>query len=305
MRQGAWYSILLLLAVSFSYLFVSLAAPDPPIAQAQTLTFGLIPEQNVFLQKKRYQFVCDYLSRQMNVEIKTRILTSYGQAVDEFRQGKVDGAFLGSYLSAVILKLFPTSVLARPVWLDGTSSYKGVIIALKDSGIDPEVQSWKGLSIGMVHTYTSAYLFPLDLLHRQGYPRAENFFGKIKMYGSHDAVVFAVMEGKVDLGACKNTILKQLRATNPQFEAINVLAQSEDFPSNGLIVRDAVPKEHAEKLKTLLLTMHESPEGKQALEAFSASKFIETELTDYDAVFEFMDRLEIKPVLEPPSQDPQ
>jgi phosphonate transport system substrate-binding protein len=300
MQQGMRGAILLLLAVSFSYLSCTHEQPAQVSVPTQTLTIGLIPEQNVFEQKKRYRVFCDYLSRQMGINVRTRLLGNYGQAIEEFQEARIDGAFLGSYLSAVVLKFFPTTVLARPVWLDGTSGYKGLVIARKDSEIGPDVRSWKGRSFGLVHTHTSAgYLFPLDLVRSAGVKNVESFFGPMKMFGSHDAVVLAVLEGRVDLGACKSTIYNRMRGKEPELESIEVLAVSEEFPSNGLILRDEVPHDLAKELRSLMTSLHESEEGRAVLEALQAEKFVDTNPADYHPVFEFMERLNIAFVPEP------
>ena len=143
MRRATSVSFLILLAVSFSYLACDQDQVSSPKPYNEHLIIGLVPEQNVFAQKERYQVFMDYLAPKLGIQLSTRILDSYGRTYEEFTNGKVSAAFMGSYSTAMVLKLMPSQILARPVWLDGSSAYRGYVITLKDSQITSDVKTWK------------------------------------------------------------------------------------------------------------------------------------------------------------------
>ena len=99
------------------------------------LLIGLIPEHNIFKQLERYDPLIRYLSERTGARIETKILSRYGNIIDNFSSAGLDGAFFGSFTYALAHEKLGVSVLARPVNLDGSSTYHGLIIVRKDSGI--------------------------------------------------------------------------------------------------------------------------------------------------------------------------
>jgi ABC-type phosphate/phosphonate transport system substrate-binding protein len=61
------------------------------------LLIGLIPEQNMFNQLNRYEPLAIYLSKKIRVKIKLKILTRYGDIIDNFISAGLDAAFFGSF----------------------------------------------------------------------------------------------------------------------------------------------------------------------------------------------------------------
>ena len=57
---------------------------------------GLIPEQNIFKQLERYQPLADYLSKKIGASIELKVLTRYGNIIDNFVSLGLDAAFFGS-----------------------------------------------------------------------------------------------------------------------------------------------------------------------------------------------------------------
>ena len=74
---------------------------------------------------------------------------------------------------------------------------------------------------------------------------------------------------------------------------MTVLAESPQVPSNGLAVRKDINPAVRLRLKSLLLTLHESTEGQEVLKNFGALKFIETTDQDYKALYNMVQQLGI------------
>ena len=93
--------------------------------------------------------------------------------------------------------------VARPVNVDGTSTYHGYLFARKDSGIRT-VADMKGKRFAYVDRATTAgYLFPRAYLKEKGVADPDRYFGEVFFAGSHDATVLAVLNGEADIGASK------------------------------------------------------------------------------------------------------
>jgi len=254
---------------------------------AAELKIGLIPEQNVFKQLRRYQPVGEYIESKTGHKIKFTILSRYGNIVESFYRKKLDGAFWGSFTGAMAIKKINIQPVARPMNLDGSSSYHGYIIVRKDSGIE-NVSDMKGKRISFVEKATTAgYIFPMAYFREKGVKNINKYFKEYFFAGSHDAAIVQVLDGHSDIACAKDTIYNMLAQENPRIkDELTVLARSAHVPSNGLGLRAELPLGVKGEIKDALLEMHRDPEGKVILNKFGAKQFIETSEKDYVPVFD-------------------
>ena len=123
---------------------------------------GLIPEQDLFSQKERYGALASYISEKSGLDVELKILSRYGNIIDNFLSDQLDGAFFGSFTGALAIKKLGVEPLARPLWLDGKSTYYGLIIVRKDSAIKNALDM-KGKRFAFVDKATTAgWLLPLS-----------------------------------------------------------------------------------------------------------------------------------------------
>ena len=254
----------------------------------------LEPEQNIFEQKRRYKFITDYLSRKMAMNVFVEIVANYGEATDAFMEGSADAGFFGSFSYVLTHAKAGIEPIARPVWFDGSSTYRGYIFVRKDSGIET-VKDMKKRSLVLVDKATTAgYIFQRYYFQYYGIPKLEDYFSKISYAGSHDAAAWAVYTGEADIGGAKNHIFNRLKEEYPDFrEKMVVLAESPAVPSNCFAVRKDLNPAIKLRLKNLLLTLHETPEGQVVLKNFGARKFIETTDEDYRSLYNMIQQLGI------------
>ncbi len=62
-----------------------------------SLRIGLIPERNIFSQKKRYKPIAEYLSTRIHARVELVALSRYGNIIENFVSNRLDGAFFGSF----------------------------------------------------------------------------------------------------------------------------------------------------------------------------------------------------------------
>jgi phosphonate transport system substrate-binding protein len=268
--------------------FLGILFAGTGLSQGTELTIGLIPEQNVFKQTARYQPLGDYIGKKTGLKVKFTILSRYGNIIDRFRAEKLDGAFFGSFTGALAIRKLGVEFLARPVNLDGSSTYRGYIFVRKDSGIK-SVADMKGKRLAFVDKATTAgYVFPVAFLREHGVTNIRTYFRETYFAGSHDAAIFAVLDKKADVGCAKHSMYDRVARTDPRVRRdLVILAESPQVPSNGLGVRNDLSPVLKKKLRDVLLGMDRDPEGREVLKKFEAMQFIPTTKEDYRPVFDF------------------
>jgi phosphonate transport system substrate-binding protein len=260
----------------------------------EKLQIGLIPEQNLFRQMERYEPLGEYLSRKTGTKITFKVLPRYGNIIDNFKSSNMDGAFFGSFTYVLAHAKVGVEVLARPVALDNTSTYYGMIFVRKDSRIRT-ARDMKGKRFAFVDKATTAgYLLPLDYFQVHGIPDYKGFLKEAYFTGTHEDAIFDVLNRKADIGAAKNTVFQRLANDDPRIlKELVILTRSPDVPENALALRKDIDASVRNRLKESLLTMHLDPGGRKVLERFGALKFIETTNQDYCVVRKYAEEIHL------------
>src|SRR5512140_293369 len=281
-----------LLFVLFLPLLAACSPQAPPShpkkAAVEQLLIGLIPEQNIFKQMERYEPLMEYLHRKTGTRMKLKILPRYGNIVDNFTSSGLDGAFFGSFTYTLAHAKVGVEVLARPVALDNTSTYHGLIFVRKDSGIRT-AGDMKGKRFVFVDKATTAgYLLPLEYFHKNGISNYKGYLKEAYFTGTHEDAIYDVLNRKADIGAAKNTVFQRIAIDNPRIlKELVVLEKSPDVPENALALRRDIDVSVREQLKDALLKMHLDPDGEKVLEQFGARRFIETRNDEYDVIVKY------------------
>ena len=263
-------------------------SPEKTGGLEEILHIGLIPERNIFEQLERYEPLANYLSKKIDRKIKLKVLTRYGNIIDNFVSEDMEGAFFGSFTYALAHAKLGVEVLARPQSIDSTSAYNGLIIVRKDSGIRT-AQDMKGKRFAFVdRAVTAGYLFPLVYLKRHGITNYETYFKEVYFAGTHENVIHDVLDKKTDIGAVKNTEYRRLAGINSKVaKELVVIEKSLDVPENSLVVKKDMGDYLKKKIKDTLLDMHNNAEGRNILKNFGAQRFIETTDKDYINVYNY------------------
>jgi phosphonate transport system substrate-binding protein len=181
-------------------------AASPAAAQAwkqkyPELTFAIIPAENASGVVERFTPFVEYLTRELGVPVKLRVVQDYAGVIEGLRAGQIHIAMMsaGSYARAHL-----TGVKAEPfaieVNADGSKSYRSVFYVRKDSPYQ-KIEDLAGKNLGLVDANsTSGNQVPRFALDKMGINPAQ-FFGKIVYTGSHENAVIALQQGTVDVAA--------------------------------------------------------------------------------------------------------
>jgi phosphonate transport system substrate-binding protein len=256
--------------------------------EEKPFVIGLVPEVNIFKQIERYEPLANYLSKKTGMHVKLKVLTGYGNIIDNFVSEKMDGAFFGSFSYALAHANRGVVPLARPVNIDGRSTYHGVLFVRKDSGIE-NARDMQGKTFAFVDKATTAgYLLPLAYFKAQGIEDPGTYFKQTYFAGTHENAIRDVLNKQADIGAAKNTVYQHLLNIESRVRnELVVIERSPDVPENGLAIRSDLASSVMFKIKNALTGMHKDPEGMMVLQAFGAKGFIETTDEDYKNVYRY------------------
>ncbi len=260
------------------------ASPEP----RKSLQIGLIPERNIFEQKRRYRSLAIYLEKNIEMDVELKVLSRYGNLINNFVSLDLEAAFFGSFTGALAQTKLGVEPLARPEYLDGSSTYHGLIFVRKDSGIS-NANDMKGKRFAFVDKATTAgWLLPIHYFKVQGIGDHRDWLEESYFAGSHEGVIHDVLDKKADIGAAKNTVFEMLAREDARVSnELVVIAKSPVVPENALCVRPGLDPSVKAKLLEALLRMDRDEEGKEVLREFGAARFIPTTKEDYAPVFRF------------------
>lgn len=264
------------------------------LAARETIVIGVIPEQNLIRQMERYTPLCSYLGMKIGIPVEVRPVASYSRIYEKMRDGEIDAGFFGSFVYVMTRARIGIEPVARPLSLQGVSTYNGVTFVRKDSGIKKPADM-RGKTIALVDPATTAgCIAPKDYLREHGIDIDRDL--RIIWKDSHDSVIAAVMQGQAQIGAAKNTFVQHFRRTNRIFdERIIVMDERPKIPvpDNALAVRGDMDPVVRRKIARALLNMHRDDVGKTVLASFGAARFVETRNSDYKSLYDLVKRMKI------------
>lgn len=271
--------------------------PGPVPPPAHTLRLGIIPERDIFAQRQRYRALADYLAARLGRPVEIQAVNSYEAVLQDLRDRKVEGAFLGSLVATMAVDQQGARVVAKPELLGGGSTYRGVIFVPDGSPVR-KLEDLRGKRVAGLRLTMAGHLFPMYEFDRaglsaEGASTAEAASGTVSAtaagaprfvwVGTHDDVVREVFAGRADAGAAKNLRLDDFERTHPQYK-VRRLALSHPAPEGALLMRGDVPAAEVDALAAALLGMHADPEGAKALQRFGAVRFLPCLADEYRPV---------------------
>lgn len=267
-----------------------LAITSPQVAageQPDGLLIGIEPEHNIFDQMVRYRSLAAYLSEQLGLKVNLTIMSRYGEVLNRFKTLRLDGAFLTSYTTTLGINELNLVPLANPVNLNGESTSRGYIFVRRDSGISDLKDMQNKSMIFVDPATTEGYLFPLAYLTEHGVADINTFFSRISYSGSHASAIFAVLDGRADIGAAKDTVYNRLIHNDPSIEQeLSVFARSSKVPEITFCMKKDIDEGLREKLREILLNMDKTPQGTLVLKQFEALRFVNSSPSDFDRIKE-------------------
>lgn len=232
------------------------------------------------------QPLADYLAANLSefgiTEGQVRVTTSTEELAELLAKGEVDLYFDSTYPATLISDQVGAKIILRR-WRFGVEEYKSVIFASASSGIT-SIDQLPGHMVAMDAPYsTSGFLLPAVYLTENGLklagkkstgdPVQSDEIGFAFSYDDTNTLQW-VISGLADAGVTDDFHFDVDFPEEARSQLVE-LARTESTPRQVAMVRAGLDEELTQAIIRVLTGMHETEDGKAALEPFQTTKFDE------------------------------
>jgi phosphonate transport system substrate-binding protein len=220
-----------------------------------------------------YQELLDYIGKNSGFRVQLIQRKTYDEVNALFLKGEIDLAFICTGPYAAGKNRYGFEALATPQ-VRGQPYYQSYLIVPKESSY----QRIEDLN-GRVFAFTdpdsnTGAMVPRFWLAKLG-QSPESFFSKTIFTYSHDNSILAVAKGLVDAAAVDGHQWEYFERFNPAHTSkTRVILKSQPFGSPPLVASARLPKDVKSKIRSLILSLHQEPEGKRILENLLIDRFV-------------------------------
>lgn len=225
-----------------------------PPAGFTKLRVGLVPFLSKDTISAAHSRLGEYLSKMLSVPVELIVADDYGDAIDRMQRGEFDIVELSPLVYVEASNRMKLRCLVQTI-ADGSATASGYIF-VRDDSPRRTIEDLKGASFGFVDPMsTSGSLFARKLLKDKGFDLNRDL-AKQEYLGNHEAVLLAVMEGRVDAGATYQGAFNSLRRSKGVDPlTFRVIAKTPRTPRDIFCVRPELPAEIAEAITAALLSL--------------------------------------------------
>ena len=204
-----------------------------------------------------------YLSGAIGQKVILYIAKNYGDLRTQMETGAVDIGSFSPFAYVDAAGSGKIRIIAQSI-LDGSATYRGLIVARKDSGLK-SVADLEGKRFAFVDPKSaSGYVYPRAMLVEKGVS-PERYFKEAIFAGGHDKVIAAVIEGRVDAGAIYDGALGVAKAQGVATENLATLASTDPIPHDAIAVRIGLDETLTKKIQSALVDLDKSEAGRRVI----------------------------------------
>lgn len=269
-------------------------AKAPLFLGEEVMVIGVHPLHNPKRLLEVFGPIADYLTQNIeNVSFKIEASRNYA-AYDKKLYNRQFEFSLPNPFQTINSFKYGYRVFAK---MSDDENFRGIFLVRKDSNIK-SVMDLKNHAVSFpAPTALAATMMPQYYLQKHGLNVMEDI--EIKYVGSQESSIMNVMLGDTIAAATWPPPWRALAKERPELaKELKVIWQTDYLLNNSFVVRDDVPEEIVRQVKSLLLSLHQHPEGKKWLAKMELSKFESATNDTYKPVYEFLKRFnkEVRPI---------
>ena len=229
----------------------------------------LLPQENIM----HYRAIADYLGRKLNRPVILLQRRSYAEIALLLLNGGADMAFFSSGGYANYIGLEDITLLASQQRM-GMPWYQGYLLVHRDSPIR-SVDDLRGRTVAFTDplSYSGHAFLEYELFRRGETP--EKFLDHYIYTYSHDSSFRAVLNHVVDAAPVSRIVYDRAKERQPELaDMVRIIAVSAQAGTAPVVAGKTLPPAQQDRIRELLLVMHEAPEMKAPLESLSIDCFV-------------------------------
>lgn len=217
---------------------VDISSPWPDIQPAgeiispaarDTVYIGVISRFPSNILYQGYQPLMDYLTVETEYYFELVISRSYQETVNQLAGGKVDAAFLGSFIYLNSRDEFGLTPILKPLNENGQPFFYSVLITREDSPIQG-IADLRGKKVAMPSEQSfSANWLPAYGLDKYGLEVGD--LDELAYLQHHHTVVYEIMRNNFDAGSVKDRVAMEF-----ENRGVRIVAKSDPVPGSPLVV---------------------------------------------------------------------
>lgn len=250
----------------------------------EVITMGFVPMKDGDKLIESVEPLTEMLSRELGLKVEGFTATNYVGVVEGLGSGQVDFGFIPPFAYVLANSESNAQVVLTALNKSGESKYRSQFIVGKDSEIKT-FEDIKGKKVSFVDpSSTSGYLFPGAHLINEGIDIEKDI--EYVYGGGHDKALQLLLNGDVDVATTFVDARERYEEEFPDAkEKTEVLGYTDYIPNISVTVRGDMDKKLQDKIKSALLKISESQEGKDLLkELFNMYGFEEASDADYNII---------------------
>lgn len=236
--------------------FFSIATADTK-TPGKVLTFGVVPQQSAAQLARNWGPILKHIEN--NTGITLRFATA--PSIPEFERRMASGEYDISYMNPYHYTVFHESPGYQAFAKAKDKLIKGIVVVRKDSPIE-SIDQLDGSQMA----FPAPAAFAASVLPR-AYLSRENIDVDPKYVSSHDSVYLSVARGLYPAGG---GIVRTFRSIDPSIQdELRILWTTRPYTSHALAAHPRVSGDVVAKISQSLITLDETPQGKEFLKALS------------------------------------
>lgn len=271
-----------LIAAAATLLTLFTAGPSPA---GESYVFGVHPFKSPAELATIFKPLIAYLEAETGAQISFRSSKDYAAFNEAFVKGEIDIAFMGPSIYAELSGLHPDKVkLAATALANGQPTFKGVIVAKKDSPIKSLAElKDKKFAFGDRDSTLSCFL-PAAMLIEAG------VFDSLKydFTGKHDNVATSVLNGMHDAGGLKPDVAEKYMD-----QGLKIIAESAPVFEHVIVAGNKVDGATLKKIQEALAKVKD-PAVYTSIQKNYTGFTTTTKPGDYASLFEIMKKVDAK-----------
>jgi phosphonate transport system substrate-binding protein len=210
------------------------------------IRWGLTPYVSSSTVIDQYRPILELVSTRIGIPIDLVVGTGYADVEQRLLSGQIDVATMSPYAYVRAkqnddqIRVFATHVAG------GTETYGAYIVATENGPVQT-LSDIRDQAFAFVDERSSSgWLFPAARMLDEGVNPVTDLKGRF--YGSHAAVIQAVVSGEVMAGATYDGALAQGRGSIPGANTLRIIARTKRIPFDAYVVRSEFPPQGRDAL---------------------------------------------------------